>query len=65
MQTALQCKRAGGGGGGGGEGGAFMGESTIVDDVTRFRCQQNLVKFLVVLDDFRLVLCIVVVKATS
>ena len=29
-----------------------MGESTIVDDVTRIRCQQNLVKFLVVLDDF-------------
>ena len=29
-----------------------MGESIMVVDVTRIRCQQNLGKFLVVLDDF-------------
>ena len=29
-----------------------MGESIMVVDVTRNRCQQNLGKFLVVLDDF-------------
>ena len=60
VRTSLQSKR-------GRRGGALNGEYIIVDIVTRIRCQQNLdiicLWFLMTLNNFRLVLCIVAVEA--